>query len=99
MLTGILIFIILGLVFWHVSKFLRNLSRAMSEHNQNESYFRSAVIDNLRGINGGLNPAPERLDLYAEINKVNEELRSKKEQHLQDQKAIDDLISGTDNIT
>ena len=99
MLTGILVFIILGLVFWHVSKFLRKLAGAMSERDRNESYYRSAVIENLQSINGGVNPAPEQIDLYSEINRVNEELRSKKELHLQDQKAIDDLINDTDNIT
>jgi predicted DNA-binding protein YlxM (UPF0122 family) len=99
MLTGILIFIILGVIFWHVSKFLKKLSGAMSEHNKCETYFRSAVINNLQDINEGMNPVPEKLDLYTEINKINEELRSKREQHFQDQKAINDLINDTDNIT
>lgn len=94
MLTGILIFIILGLVFWHMSKFLRKVSEAMIDRSRNEAYFQSAIIENLEGINEGVNPAPEKLDIYSEINKINEELRSKEEIRLQDQKAIDDLING-----
>lgn len=98
MLTGILVCIILGFVFWHMSKFLRKLARTLEKSAKHEKYFKSAVVENLRGINRAVNPPSEPVDLYAELNKVNEELRSKEETRLKDREAIEDLIKNTDKI-
>jgi hypothetical protein len=100
MLTGILIFIILGIVFWLLSKFLGKIARGLKEAAKSEAYFKSTLLENVQSINEGVNPTPEKVDLIAEIGRVNRELVEKENQRLEDRKAVESLINSTeDNIT
>ena len=98
MLTGIFVCIILGFLFWQMSKFLKKVARDLEHSAKHEAYFKSAVIENLQGINQATSLPSKPVDMFDEISKVNEELRSKEETRLKDRAAIEDLIKNTDTI-
>jgi hypothetical protein len=75
-----------------MSKFLGKLARKLERSAKHEAYFKSAVIENLQGINQAVNPTQKPVDMFAEINRVNEELRSKEKIRLKDREAVEDLI-------
>lgn len=99
MLTGILVFVILGAVFWILSKFLRKISKGLKEAARSETYYKEALLESVQAIKEKVDPTPEPVDLITEIRKVNRELTNKERQRLEDQKAIENLINDTQNIT
>lgn len=96
MLTAALVFVILAIVFWQLSKFFRRVGRDLEASARNEAYFKSALLDSVQSIDSKLNPEPEPIDLFAEINKVDKELQSVEECRRKDREAVEDLINGTD---
>jgi hypothetical protein len=99
MLTGILVCIILGFVFWWLSKSLGKIAQGLRKAERSEAYFKSTLLENVRAIKEGVDPTPESRDLIAEIGKVNRELAEKESQRIEDRRAIENLINDTSDIT
>lgn len=98
MLLGTLIFVILGIVFWWLSKKLGKLAQGLREAQRAEAYYKSTLLENVQSIKEGVCPTPETVDVIAEIRKVNSDLAAKESQRRADRRAVEDLINDTQDI-
>jgi len=98
MLIFTLVCIILAIVFWQLSKFFGKLSRQIASAARHEDYFKAEVLGNLQGINRGVNPEPEHVDVYAELRSIDAELKEKEESKRFARDAVDQLLKETDHI-
>ena len=99
MLTGALIFAILAVLFWLLSRYLNKVGQGLREAARSEAYYKSTLLENVQAIKEGVDPTPEPMDLIAEIGKVNRELTEKERQRKEDRQAIENLINDTQDIT
>lgn len=98
MLTGIIVFVILGVVFWWLSKVLGKEAQGLREAQRSEAYFKSTLLENVQSIKEGVCPTPEPRDTIAEIGRINKELKDKERQRQADRMAIEDLIKDSQDI-
>lgn len=98
MLTGIIVFVILGFVFWWLSKVLGKVAQGLREAQRSEAYFKSTLLENVKSIKEGVCPTPEPRDTIAEIGRINRELAEKENQRRADRRAVEELIKDSQDI-
>ena len=96
MLTALLVFIILALLCWRLSKFFKRVSADLREAAESESYYKQTLLEAAQDVRDSVCPEKEELDVISELRKINDELKMREEQKRQDREAVAKLIGDTD---
>ena len=96
MFTALLVFIILALVCWKLSKFFKRIASDLREVAESESYYKQTLLDSVQDVRDSVCPEEEEVDVVSELRKINDELKGREDQKRRDREAVEQLIVDSD---
>jgi len=97
MLTALLFFCILGLIFRKLFKLSKKASVSLQKIMESERFYRKSLLDSVQSIEENVRQEEaDEPDTLEELRQINSELKDREEQRRIDRQAVEKLIDGSD---